>query len=164
MDTVPAKPHSAPFLDSPAASDYIEQMGLVLGADGMPRIAGRIFGLLLLATDPLSLDDMVRLLRVSKASVSQETRRLAQRGLLERASRPGDRRDYYRLRPNLVANLLETRLRRWRAVQQATVQASRTLEHAPTQISARLDELATGLAHSIDTLSASLDAWRKARP
>ena len=31
--------------------DFIERMGLALESDGLPRIAGRIFGLLLLSED-----------------------------------------------------------------------------------------------------------------
>ena len=38
--------------------DFIENMGLSLEADGLPRIAGRIFGLLLVSEGALSLDDL----------------------------------------------------------------------------------------------------------
>ena len=68
-------------------------MGLALEADGLPRIAGRIFGLLLISEDALSLDKLASELRVSKASVSTNARMLEHRGVLEQVSRPADRRD-----------------------------------------------------------------------
>ena len=69
-------------------------------ADGLPRIAGRIFGYLLLNPGECSLEDLSSALGVSRASVSNDARRLAQMGLLERRSRPGDRRDYYSISPD----------------------------------------------------------------
>jgi DNA-binding transcriptional regulator GbsR (MarR family) len=38
--------------------NFIERMGLALESDGLPRIAGRIFGLLLVSEDARSLDDL----------------------------------------------------------------------------------------------------------
>jgi len=84
-------------------------------ADGFPPIAGRIFGLLLLSEDPRSLDDLAQGLGVSKASVSTNARRLATEGVLERVPRPGDRRDYYRVTPDLFTRLMTERLSRWKS-------------------------------------------------
>ena len=76
--------------------DFVEHMG-ILGEDGqMPRIAGRLLGLFLIETKPLSLRDLADRLKVSKASVSTNTRLLAAAGMIERVSIPGDRQDYYR--------------------------------------------------------------------
>src|SRR5215210_7376371 len=81
--------------------NFVERMGLVLEADGLPRIAGRIFGLLLVSEEARSLDDLASELRVSKGSASTNARLLEQRGLLERVCRPADRRDYYAVPPEL---------------------------------------------------------------
>jgi DNA-binding transcriptional regulator GbsR (MarR family) len=62
---------------------------------GMPRITGQIYGLLFLATEPLSLDDIVAVLGVSKASASMGTRQLQAWGAIRQTWAPGDRRDYY---------------------------------------------------------------------
>lgn len=78
-------------------AEFVEQMG-ILGEDGrMPRIAGRLFGLFLVETRPLSLRELAARLQVSRASVSTNTRLLAAAGMIERVSMPGDRQDYYRL-------------------------------------------------------------------
>ena len=75
----------------------IERMGRYYEADGLPRIAGRLFGYLLLEDEARSLDEMAAALAVSKTSVSTNARLLEQTGLLERVTRPGDRKDYYQL-------------------------------------------------------------------
>ena len=55
---------------------FIERMGLAFESDGLPRIAGRIFGLLLLSEDCRSLDELAAELKVSKGSVSTNARLL----------------------------------------------------------------------------------------
>jgi biotin operon repressor len=78
--------------------------------DGLPRIAGRIFGFLLLEPDACSLDDMASALGVSKASVSTDARQLERLGLIERVGKAADRRDYYRIAPDMPVRALRLRL------------------------------------------------------
>lgn len=74
---------------------FIESMGLFFERQGIPRIGGRLLGLLLLADKPLALGELATLLRVSPASVSTNIRQLQASGLVDPASIPGDRRHYY---------------------------------------------------------------------
>lgn len=74
---------------------FIESMGLFFERQGVPRIGGRILGLLLLAEKPLALGEIARLLQVSPASVSTNIRQLQASGTVEPASIPGDRRHYF---------------------------------------------------------------------
>lgn len=94
-----------------ATEQFVEQMGLLTEEDGLPRIAGRIFGYLLLQPDERPLEQIAAALGVSRASVSTDARRLAQMGLIERRSRPGDRRDYYMVSADGVRRMIETRIR-----------------------------------------------------
>ncbi|MHB1222508.1 MAG: GbsR/MarR family transcriptional regulator [Gemmatimonadaceae bacterium] len=93
---------------------FVERMGLLVEEDGWPRIAGRILGFLMVTPDECSLDDIASALGVSRASVSTDARRLSQAGMLERRSRPGDRRDYYRIAPESVRSSLRARIGRLR--------------------------------------------------
>lgn len=93
--------------------NFIERMGLITESDGLSRIAGRLFGALLLADEPRSLDALAEQLDVSKASVSTEARRLVERGVAERIGKTGDRRDYYALTPDFFAQIVRFRLNRW---------------------------------------------------
>jgi DNA-binding transcriptional regulator GbsR (MarR family) len=62
---------------------------------GLPRSLGEIYGLLFITPDPLSLDDLVRILGISKGSASQGLRTLRTLGAVREASGNGDRRTYY---------------------------------------------------------------------
>jgi DNA-binding transcriptional regulator GbsR (MarR family) len=74
---------------------FIETMGLHFEDEGIPRIGGRMIGLLMLADRPLSLGQIAELLKVSPASVSTNARLFHTRALVEEISIPGDRRHYY---------------------------------------------------------------------
>ena len=62
---------------------------------GLPRSLGEIYGLLFISTEPLSLDDLVRDLGISKGSASQGLRTLRTLGAVREAAGNGDRRTYY---------------------------------------------------------------------
>jgi DNA-binding transcriptional regulator GbsR (MarR family) len=90
---------------------FIEDMGIVMAHAGFPRIAGKIYGCLLLAKErELSTDELVLALKASRGSVSTMTRFLIQRGFIEKSGRPGHRRDYFRIRPGAWSSLLRTKM------------------------------------------------------
>jgi DNA-binding transcriptional regulator GbsR (MarR family) len=80
---------------SAEAQSFVESMGVYFERYALPRIGGRLLGLLLVADRALSLDDLANTLSVSRASVSTNMRLVLAIGLAELVTRPGDRRDYY---------------------------------------------------------------------
>ncbi len=80
---------------SPEDYQFIEALGLHFEDRGIPRIGGRIIGLLTLADKPLSLGRIAELLKVSPASVSTNIRQFHTKDLVQEISFPGDRRHYY---------------------------------------------------------------------
>lgn len=62
---------------------------------GLPRSIGEIYGLLFISQTPLSLDDLVRRLDISKGSASQGLRMLKSLGAVREAASGSDRRTYY---------------------------------------------------------------------
>ncbi|MGJ8670937.1 MAG: GbsR/MarR family transcriptional regulator [Oceanococcus sp.] len=90
----------------PAAADFIERMGLSLEGDGLPRIAGRMWGFFIINGGPCSFADLAQRLQVSRGSVSTNARLLRSLGILQRVARPGDRQDYYQLAENPYESLL----------------------------------------------------------
>lgn len=91
-------------------ADFVERLGLIWEAQGLPRIAGRVVGYLTLQSEPLSLDAIASALGVSKASVSGDARYLARLGLVELVTRRGDRRDYYVIAPDMPRRMTEQKL------------------------------------------------------
>jgi len=144
-------------------ADFIDRMGLALEADGLPRIAGRIFGLLLVSEDCRSLDELVSQLRVSKASVSTNARLLEQRGVLERNSRPSDRRDYYRVPPDLFSHTMAQRLQRWERFHEAIGDARASLPIQSRKVRERLEEYDSAYTFLTQAIGEALARWRTSR-
>ena len=71
-------------MPNPETRQFIERMGLAIERMGLSRTFGRLFGLLMVADRPLSLDEMVERLHVSKASVSTNARSCEELGLARR--------------------------------------------------------------------------------
>ncbi|HYF38125.1 MAG TPA: MarR family transcriptional regulator [Gemmatimonadales bacterium] len=142
---------------------FIENMGLVLESDGLPRIAGRIFGLLLVSEEPRSLDDLAAELGVSKASVSTNARLLEHRGVLEQVSRPADRRDYYQVPHDLFSHTMAQRLARWQRFHE-TIGAARTiLPIRSPEVRERLEEYEQAYAYMSRVISEALGRWQTMR-
>lgn len=89
----------------------IENFGQYFEAYKLSRILGRVYGLLLITDQPyLGLDQMVAELSVSKASVSTTARQLVSFMMIEKVTRPGDRRDYYRISNKAAVSYLQSTL------------------------------------------------------
>jgi DNA-binding transcriptional regulator GbsR (MarR family) len=149
-------------MDAPTVN-FIERMGLVLESDGLPRIAGRIFGLLLVSEDARSLDDLAAELRVSKGSVSTNARLLEQRGLLERVCRPADRRDYYSVPPDLFIHTMAQRLARWQRFHEAIGAARTSLPIRSPEVRDRLEEYEQADAFMSQVIRNALNRWQESR-
>ena len=136
---------------------FADRIGRMFEADGLPPIAGRIVGLLLLRDDACSLDEVALELRVSKASVSTNARLLAQQGVLERSSRDGDRRDYYQVVPDLFPRMMTQRLGRWRRFAEAVGDVRRALPGRSLTVRRRLAEYETAWTYMSGAIEHALE-------
>ena len=76
-------------------------MGMVLESFGMTRIAARVLSALLVADPPeQTAEQLASTLQASRGAISSGTTMLETMGLAERRRRPGDRKDYFRNKPN----------------------------------------------------------------
>jgi DNA-binding transcriptional regulator GbsR (MarR family) len=144
-------------------AQFIESMGLALESDGLPRIAGRIFGLLLVSEEAHSLDDLAAELGVSKASVSTNARLLEQRGVLVQVSRHADRRDYYQVPHDLFSHTMAQRLARWQRFHEAIGAARTSLPIRSPEVRERLEEYEEAYAYMSRVISEALGRWQVMR-
>ena len=93
-------------------AEFVENLGLSAEADGIPRIAGRILGLLIVEEGPFCFDELAEHLQVSRGSISTNTRLLEERGMIERFTVPGQRRDLFRLGDDSLGRWLDRSLER----------------------------------------------------
>jgi DNA-binding transcriptional regulator GbsR (MarR family) len=62
---------------------------------GFPRAMGAIYGAIYLSPEPLSLDELVAQVGVTKGAISTHVRALERLGMVQRSVRLGERKDYY---------------------------------------------------------------------
>lgn len=90
----------------------LEGLGQLATYFGFSKMMGQLYGALLLSPDPLSLDDLMDRLSISKASVSTNMRTLEHMGIVREAWVRDDRRKYYRAETDfwqIVTNVLASR-------------------------------------------------------
>ena len=138
---------------------FLERVSRLLMDEGIPRIGGRIYGRLLLTDEALSLDDLVAELGASKGSVSSNVRLLEDRGMLELVSRPGDRKDYYRLTSDGVTGPLALMLRRLGDFRRAFADC----QNAPIESPVARNRLRLALSlydHVLGIIDENVSEWR----
>jgi len=126
---------------SEATDGFIEMMGRHFEEEGVARIAGRLFGLLMLVERDSTLDELAEALRVSKGSVSSNARLLEEWGVAERVTRPGDRRDYYRIAADMSERLVERQIARMQLFIERVNHSRDELGALPPSTTGRFDEV-----------------------
>jgi DNA-binding transcriptional regulator GbsR (MarR family) len=92
---------------TPGESQFVEEMGQFLGSLGMTPMSGRMWGWLLIC-EPVeqTAADIAEALQASRGAISGTARLLANAGLIRRATRPGDRREYFSAPPEALDSML----------------------------------------------------------
>jgi DNA-binding transcriptional regulator GbsR (MarR family) len=147
-----------------AAKHFVEEVGLLFELMGLPRMAGRIFGWLLISNPPhQSMDELVEVLQASKGSISTMTRLLIQVGLIERLSLPGQRRDYFRIKPDAWSQVIKQRLVQITAFREMAEKGLKLLEDEPLLLRQRLEEMRDIHAFFERELPAMNERWEAER-
>ncbi len=95
-----------------ARSRMIENLSRISEFWGYPRAMGGIYAVLYLSPGPLSLDELIPIVGVTKGAISTNVRALEQLGMVHRQLRAGDRKDYYEVDTDfwkIVKTVLERR-------------------------------------------------------
>lgn len=148
-------------------TDFVERMGTLIQADGLPRIAGRIMGLMVIYGGPFSFSELVERLQVSRASVSTNSRLLERLGVIERTNMPGERQDYFKLRPQPYARMLRGYVERMHHARDVVWETQEALPPDYPDAHARLRELDAfyeALSESFLTVIENCEAGGKISP
>lgn len=120
---------------------FVEDAGLLFEQSGIPRMAGRIIGWLLICNpEHQSLPELAEILGASRASISTMTRLLLQMGVVERVGLPGHRRDHYRLKPGAFDNVMQQHLQEVTAGLQLMERGLVLVGNHPSELKHRLKE------------------------
>jgi DNA-binding transcriptional regulator GbsR (MarR family) len=78
-----------------AKSQFIQAWGTLGSKWGINRTMAQLHALLLVSPDPLSTEDMMDELNISRGNVNMNVRDLIDWGLVEKVHKPGDRKEYF---------------------------------------------------------------------
>jgi len=78
-----------------ARENFIQGVSRISHFWGFPKAMGAIYGAIYLSPTPLTLDELVNLVGISKGAVSTNVRNLERLKIIHRHYRVGDRKDYY---------------------------------------------------------------------
>src|SRR5262245_10231481 len=100
-----------------AQESMLDGLGQLAAYFGFSKVFGQLYGALLMSPEPLSLDDLVELLDISKASVSMNLRTLEHLGMVRQVwvRGKGGRRKFYEAESDfwqIISNVLSGRERR----------------------------------------------------
>jgi DNA-binding transcriptional regulator GbsR (MarR family) len=115
---------------------FVDGIGAAAATSGiLSQIQGRIFALLYLHPEPLSLDEIAAELQQSKSNVSIQIRGLVDWHLVRHSRRPGSRKDHYEAATDfwrVMQEIMERRFR-WnlRQVLAAADETRRAIDERP---------------------------------
>ncbi|KIA61274.1 hypothetical protein FG87_32070 [Nocardia vulneris] len=85
---------------------FVEDFALVLERMGLVRMTGRAAGWLLVSNPPeQTFGQIADALQASKGSISGALKILVTMRWVDKISKPGDRKDYYAIRPGILPEL-----------------------------------------------------------
>lgn len=120
---------------------FIEDIGLFFEQMGMPRMAGRILGALLISDPPQqSINELAERLQTSKSSISIMSRLLVENGLVEKAPSTVPRRDYYRFKTGGWLIYMRQWLGLMSALHEITERGLILMQEKPPELQQRLQE------------------------
>ena len=95
-------------------SELIEQLGVQLECDNLAPLAARIFATLILTgKEGITFEQLVSDLNASKSSVSSHLENLQTSQKVKYFTKPGDRKRYFIIHPNLMVNVIDEMTSKW---------------------------------------------------
>ncbi|MBB6556890.1 GbsR/MarR family transcriptional regulator [Nonomuraea rubra] len=139
---------------------FITSVGDLLAAWNLPHATGRVYGLLLLSEEPISLDTIAAELGLSKGAVSTAVRQLASWGLAKVMPQPGSRRLLIEATGG-IESLLEASQARARTLIAALREGQDLVDAGPAR--ERLHEVIGLFAGYVEVGSQLLSSYRRQR-
>ncbi|GAA4505093.1 MULTISPECIES: GbsR/MarR family transcriptional regulator [Nonomuraea] len=147
-----------------AELDFVDDVAAFFAAEGLPHIAGRVIGWLLICDPPeQSAAQLAQALQVSRSSISSTTRLLTPSGLVEGVRRRGDRQEYFRIAADGWSRMLANRYAKTTAFRQVTERGLTVLSGAAPGRRERLANVAELYRFLESELPALWDRWERRR-
>jgi DNA-binding transcriptional regulator GbsR (MarR family) len=142
--------------------EFPESFGIIFERMGVPRMAGRIWGWLLVCDPPhQTAAELAQAVTASRGSISTMTRLLTQFGLIEQIGLPGQRNRLYRVKSGAFSELLKVRMSLITEVREMAERGLKLLKGEPLQARRRLQECRDFYAFFEKELPALVRKWEK---
>ena len=140
---------------------YVEDVGLFFEQFGVSRMVGKILGLLLIRPPERPAEELASMLRASRGSSSQATRSLVQMGLVQRLTKPGERRDYFRVRQGTWMELTRQQMSATTTLREIAERGLELLDSEDPEARRSLEEMRNFYAFWERELPVALERWEK---
>ena len=144
-----------------AQQRYVEDFGLFFERFGLSRMLGRVLGVLLVRPPERSAEELAGMLAASRGSISQATRGLVRMGLVQRLTKPGERRDYFRVRRGTWMELTRQQVAATTALREIAEKGLDLLDSDDPGAKRGLQEMRDFYAFWENELPAALERWEK---
>jgi DNA-binding transcriptional regulator GbsR (MarR family) len=140
---------------------FVEDVARLLIPWGVPPVAARLYGHLLLCPSPVSLDQITEDLGISKSSASVAARLLESYTLARRHREPGTKRALY-----IVADDYEAMIRQQNQLLNALAEqlTAGTRIVASKEVNARLEKMAEFYRVMRGAMDDAMRRWKRGRP
>lgn len=141
---------------------YVEDFGLLFGQFGLSRMLGRVLGVLMISDPPeRSAGELAEALGASRGSISQTTRSLIQMGIVQRWSKPGERRDYFRIKPGAWHEIMRREMEALGGFRQTAERGLELLDSEDPETRRSLEEMRDFYAYWEREMPAVLERWER---
>ncbi|UGT42723.1 winged helix DNA-binding protein [Nocardia yamanashiensis] len=139
---------------------FVEDFALVLERMGLVRMVGRTVGWLLVCDPPQqTFNQIAEALQASKGSISSALKTLTTMHWVDKTTRPGDRRDYYSVRPGILPELTKRQSGMYDTLTQMTSRGLALFEDPNGEDAARVRDMHEFFVWMGKELPALLDRW-----
>lgn len=137
---------------------------MALESLGIPRTAARVLSALLVADPPeQTAEQLSATLHASRGAISGGTAMLETMGLIERRRRPGDRRDYFRNKPDAWFTATKQQIALITHLRQLAEQGLAAMDNAKPEVTEGFQDMRDMLVFFERELPLILDHWQQAK-
>lgn len=145
---------------TPNMQKFVDKLGFYYESYGIPRIGGKILGLIQMIKEPVSADQISKTLKVSRSSVSTNIRLLLSAGLVDISQKSHDRTDYFSLSDVAWENAIKIRIDGFHDLKKIVEQGIEAYEEVDEERNMKLLQMAKWTEMMMDMHLEILDKWR----
>ncbi len=141
---------------------YVEDFGLLFGQFGLSRMLGWVLRVRMISEPPeRSAGELAEALGARRGSISQTTRTLIRIGLVQRWSRPGERSNYFCVKPGAWHEIMRREMEALGGFRETAERGLELLDSEDPDARRSLEEMRDFCAYWEREMPAVLERWER---